>query len=149
MSFSVSPFSEYSGLISFRIDWFDLLVFKGTLKSSPTPQFKTINPLMLSLLKGPNLRSIPDYWKNHSFHYTDLCWQSNVFAFYYPVYVFIAFLPRNKHRLISWLQSPSAAVLKPKKIKSVTVSVVSPSICHELMGLVIPSSNGDAIILVF
>ena len=54
----------------------------------------------------------------------------------------IAFLPRNKHLLISWLQSPSAVILEPKKIKSVSVSIVSPSICHEMMGL-------DAMILVF
>ena len=54
----------------------------------------------------------------------------------------IAFLPRSKHLLISWLQSPSAVILEPKKIQSVTASVVSPSICHEMMGL-------DAMILVF
>ena len=54
----------------------------------------------------------------------------------------IAFLPRSKHLLIAWLQSPSVVILEPKKIKSVTVSIVSPSICHEVMGL-------DAIILVF
>ena len=54
----------------------------------------------------------------------------------------IAFLPRRKHLLISWLQSPSAEILKPKKIKSVTVSIVSPSVCHEVMG-------PDAMILVF
>ena len=54
----------------------------------------------------------------------------------------IAFLPRSKHRLISWLQSPSAVILEPKKIKSATISIVSPSICHEMMGLV-------AMILVF
>ena len=53
----------------------------------------------------------------------------------------IAFLPRSKHLLISWLQSPSAVILEPKKIKSVTVSIVSPSICHEVMG-------PDAVILV-
>ena len=56
--------------------------------------------------------------------------------------LFIAFLPRSKHLLISWLQSPSAVILEPKKIKSVTVSIVSPSICHEVMG-------PDAMILVF
>ena len=54
----------------------------------------------------------------------------------------IAFLPRSKHLLISWLQSPSDVILQPKKIKSVTVSIVSPSLCHEVMGL-------DATILVF
>ena len=67
-SFSVSPSSEYSGLISFRIDWFNLLAIQGTLQeSSLTPQFKSINSSMLSLLYGPTLTSIHDYWKNHSF----------------------------------------------------------------------------------
>ena len=66
-SFSFSPSNEYSGLISFRIDWFDLHVVEGTLKSSPTPQFKSINSLALSLLDGPALTSIHDYRKNHSF----------------------------------------------------------------------------------
>ena len=56
--------------------------------------------------------------------------------------LFIAFFPRSKHLLISWLQSPSAVILEPRKIKSATVSTVSPSICHEVMGL-------DAVILVF
>ena len=68
-SFSISPFSEYSGLISFRIDWFDLPVVQGTLKSSPAPQFKSTNSLALSLLYGPVLTSVHDYWKNHSFDY--------------------------------------------------------------------------------
>ena len=54
----------------------------------------------------------------------------------------VAFLPRNKHLLISWLQSPSAVILEPRKIKSITLSIVSPSICHEVMGM-------DAMILVF
>ena len=66
-SFSFSPSNEYSGLISFRIDWFDLHAVEGTLKSSPTPQFKSINSLALSLLDGPALTSIHDYRKNHSF----------------------------------------------------------------------------------
>ena len=79
-SFSISPSSEYSGLISFRIDWFDLVV-QGTQESSPTPQFKSINSSALSLLHGPNLTSIHDYWKNHSFDYTDLCQQSDISAF--------------------------------------------------------------------
>ena len=65
-SFSISPFNEYSGLISFRIDWFDILAVQGTLKSSPTPWFKVINSMVLSLLYGPALTSIHDYWKNHS-----------------------------------------------------------------------------------
>ena len=81
---------------------------------------------MLSLLYGLALMYflvVHDYWKNHSFDYTDLCWQ-------------------NKHLLISWLQSPSAEILETKKIKSVIASTFLPSICHEMMGL-------DAMILVF
>ena len=66
-SFSVSPSNEYSGLISFRIDWFDLLVVQGTpRKSSPTPQFKSINSSALSFLYSPSLTSLHDHWKNHS-----------------------------------------------------------------------------------
>ena len=65
-------FNEYSRLISFRIDWFDILTGQGTLKeSSPTPQFKSINCSALSLLYGSTLTSVPHYWKNHSFDYTD------------------------------------------------------------------------------
>ena len=78
----ISPSNEYSGLISFKIDWFDFLEVQGTLKeSSPTPQFKSINSSALSFLYSPTLTSIHDYWKNHSFDKTDLCWQSNVSAF--------------------------------------------------------------------
>ena len=69
-SFNISPSNEYSGLISFRMHWFDLLAVQGTLKSleySPTPQFKSINTLALSFLYSPTLTSIRDYWKNHSF----------------------------------------------------------------------------------
>ena len=66
-SFSISPFNKHSGLISFRIDCFDLLAVQGTLKSSPTPQFRSINSLVLSFLYGPTLTSVHDYWKNHSF----------------------------------------------------------------------------------
>ena len=63
-SFSISPSNEYSRLISFRMDWLDLLAVQGT---SPTPQFKNINSSALSFLYSPNLRSIHDYWKNHNF----------------------------------------------------------------------------------
>ena len=76
-SFSISPSNEYSGLISFRMDWFDLLAVQGTLESSPTLQFRSISSLALSLLYGPTLTSIQDYWKNHSLDYTDLCHQSD------------------------------------------------------------------------
>ena len=67
ISFSISPSNEYSGLISFRMDWFDLLAVQGTQESSTTPQFKSINFLALSFLYNPTLTSIHDYWKNHSF----------------------------------------------------------------------------------
>ena len=80
-SFSyISPFSEYSGLIPFSIDWFDLLAVQGTLESSPAPQLESINSLALSLY-GPTLTSIHDYWKNYSFDNIDVCWQSDVSAF--------------------------------------------------------------------
>ena len=72
----------------------------------------------------------------------DLCWQSNVSAFNMLSRLVITFLPRSKHLLISWLQSPSAVILEPPKIKSVTISTLSPSICCEVMG-------PDAMIWVF
>ena len=65
-SFSISPTNEHPGLISFRMDWLDLLAVQGTLKSPPTPQFKSINSSALSFLYSPTLTSIHDYWKNHS-----------------------------------------------------------------------------------
>ena len=65
-SFSIRPSNEYSGLISFRIDWLDLIAVQETLKSPPTPQFKSINSSSLSFLYSPTLTSIHDYWKNHS-----------------------------------------------------------------------------------
>ena len=65
-SFSISPSNEHPGLISFRMDWLDILAVQGTLKSSPTPQFKTINSLALSFLYSPTLTSTHDHWTNHS-----------------------------------------------------------------------------------
>ena len=76
--FSTSSSDEYSGLISFRIDWFDLLAVQGTLKSSPAPQFKSINSSGLSLLYGPTLTFVHDCWKNHGFDCMNLCQQSDV-----------------------------------------------------------------------
>ena len=76
-----------------------------------------------------------DYWKNHSFDETDLVGKVMSLLFNILSRFVIAFLPRCKRLLISWLQSPSAVILEPKKIKSLTVSIVSPSICHEVMGL--------------
>ena len=80
-SLSISTSNECSGLISFRIDWFDLLVVQGdSQESSPKPQFESINYSAFSLLYGPTFISISDYWKNHSVDYMDLCWQSNISA---------------------------------------------------------------------
>ena len=79
--FSISPSNEHPGLISFRMDWLDLLAVQGTLKSSQTPQLKSINSSALSSLYSPTLTSIHDHWKNHSLDQTDFCWQSNVSAF--------------------------------------------------------------------
>ena len=79
-SFSISPSNDYSRLISFRIDWFDLHAVPGTLESSPA-QFKSINSLVLSLLYGLTLTSIQDYWKGHSFDYMSICRQSGISAF--------------------------------------------------------------------
>ena len=78
---SISPSNEYSGLISFRIDWFDLAV-QRTLKSLLQHQFESISSsaLALSLLYDLTLMSIHDYWKTHSFDYTDLCWKSDISA---------------------------------------------------------------------
>ena len=121
------PSNEYSGLISFRIDWLDLAV-QETLKSLFQHHSSKHQFFGASILYGPTLTSIHDYWKNHSFDYTDLCQQSDVLAFNSLSRLVIAFLPRNKHLLISWLQLPSTVIWEPKKIKSVTVSIVFPSI---------------------
>ena len=76
LSFNISPSSEYSGLISFKIDWFDLLAVQETLKSLLQHHSSKASFFWaLSLLYGPTLTSIHDYWKNHSFDYTHLCWQ--------------------------------------------------------------------------
>ena len=76
--FSISLSNEYSGLISFRIDWFVLFAVP---ESSPASQLESINSLALSLPYGPTFPSIHDYWKNHSFDYMDLCQQSDVSTF--------------------------------------------------------------------
>ena len=79
-SFNISPSNEYSGLISFRIDRLALLAVQRTIKSL-LQHHKSISFASLSLLYGPTLTSLHDYWKNHSFDYMDLCWQSDVSAF--------------------------------------------------------------------
>ena len=85
LSFTISPSNEYSGLISFKIDWFDLCRPRESQESFPTPQFKSINSSVLNFLYSPKLTSTYDYWKNHTFDEMKLCWQSNVSAFKYDV----------------------------------------------------------------
>ena len=81
-SFSIGPSNEYSGLISFRMDWFDLLAVQGTLKSLFQHHSPKVSIFWCSaFFMGPPLTLLHDYWKNLSFDYTDLCWQSNVSAF--------------------------------------------------------------------
>ena len=82
-SFSISPSNEYSGLISFRIDWFDFLAVQGILRSllQQHKSLENISSLTLSLLCGPTVTSIHDYKKNHSFDYTYLCWQNHASDF--------------------------------------------------------------------
>ena len=78
---SASVFPMNIQVISFRINWFDLLAVQGTLDSSPAPQFESINSLALTLLYGPVLTAVRDYWKNHSLDYTDLCQKRDVSTF--------------------------------------------------------------------
>ena len=120
----------------------DLLAVQGTLKSSPTPQFKIINSSVLSFLYSPTLTSIHEYWKNIALTRRTFVGKVMSLVFNMLSRLVITFLPRSKQLLISWLQSPSAVILEPKNVKSVTISTVSLSIQHEVMGL-------DAMILVF
>ena len=103
-------FHEYSGQSSFSIDWCDLLAVYGTLESSPTPQFKSINSLLLSFHYGPTLLSICDYWKTIAS--TRWTFVGKVMALLFNMLsrLIIAFLPRSKRLLISWLQSTSAVI---------------------------------------
>ena len=138
-SFSISSSNEYSRLISFRINWFDLLAVQ---EFSPAPQFESINSSAFSLLFTPTHTSIHDYWKTIVLNRgTFVSKVMSLFSNTVSRFV-IAFLPRSKHLLISWLQLLSAVILESKQIKSVTVSTLSPSICHKVMG-------PDAMILVF
>ena len=89
---------------------------------------------MLRLLVGPTLTSIHDYWKHHSFDYIGLVSKVMGLLFSTLSRLVKVFLPRSKCLLISWLQSPSTVILEPPQNKSLIVSIVSPSICHEVMG---------------
>ena len=117
-SFSIN-LPTYSGLISFRIDWFDLLAVKGTLRRLfQPPKSKSIRSSVLSLLYGPTLTPIHDYWKNHRYDYRDLVGKVMSLPFTILSRFVIAALPKSKHLFISRLHSPSTVILGPKKITS-------------------------------
>jgi len=142
-SFSISSSNEYSGLISFRMDWLDVLVVQGTLKSLNQHHSSKASILQHSAFFIVQL-SHPYMTTGKTIALTRQTFVIKVMFLLFNMLsrLVIAFPSRSKCLLISWLQSQSAVILKPRKIKSSTVSTVSPSICHEVMG-------PDAMILVF
>ena len=134
-SFSISPSNEYSGLISFRMDWLDLLAGQGIFKSLLQHHSSKTSILWHSAFFTVQL-SQPYMTTGKIIALTRQTFVSDVMSLLFNMLsrLVIAFLPRSKCLLISWLQSPSAEILEPKKNKSVTVSIVTPSICHEVMG---------------
>ena len=141
-SFSISPSSEYSGLISFRMDWFDLCAVPGTQEFSPTPQFKSIILQCSAFFMVQLSQTCMTTGKTIALTRWTFVGKVMPLLFNMLCRFVIAFLPRKKHLLISSLQLPSAMILEPKKIKSISVSIVFPSIHHEVMG-------PDAMIFVF
>ena len=142
-SFSISTSNEYSGLISFKMNWLDLLAVQGTLKSllqyhSSKASILWCSAFFTVQLSHPYMTT----WKTIALTRRTFVGKVKSLLFNMLSRLVITFLPRSKHLLISWLQSSSAVILEPPKIKSDTVSTVSPSISHEVMG-------PDAVILVF
>ena len=125
----MSPSNEYSGLISFKIDWIDLFAVQGTLKSILQTHSLKASILQHSAFFIVQL-SHPYMTTGKTIALTRWTFVGKLMSLLFNTLfrLVIAFLPRSKHRLISWLQSPSAVILEPKKIKSVTVSIVFPSI---------------------
>ena len=121
---------------SSRTDWFDLLAAQGILKFSPTPQFKSINSSVLSFMVQ---LSHPYMTSGKSIAFTSWTFVGKAMHLLFNMLssIVIAFLPRSKHLLISWLQSSSAVILEPKKVKYLTVSIASTSICHEVPDVII------------
>ena len=134
-SFSINPSNEYSGLISFRMDWLDLLAVQGTLKSLLQYHRSKASILWHSAFFIIQL-SHPYMTTGKTIALTRRTIVGKVMSLLFNMLsrLVITFLPRSKHLLISWLQPPSAVILEPKKIKSATVSIVSPSVCHGVMG---------------
>ena len=142
-SFTISPSNEYLGLISFRTYWFDLLAVQGTLKSLLQHHSSKASIVQCSAIFIVQLsHSYMTTGKNIALSKWTFVGKVMSLLFNRLPRLVITFLPRNKCLLISWLQSPSAVIMEPPKIKSTTVFTVSPSICHEVMG-------PDAMILVF
>ena len=139
-SFNISPSNEHPGLISFRMDWLDLLAVQGTLKSLLQHHSSKASILLHSAFFIVQL-SHPYMTTGKTIALTRWTFVGKVMSLFFNMLsrLVITFLPRSKRLLISWLQSPSAVILEPRKIKSATVS---PSICHEVMG-------PDAMILLF
>ena len=142
-SFNISPSNEHSGLISFRMDWLDFLAVQGTLKSLLQPHSSKVSILRRSAFFIVQL-SHPYMTTGKTIALTRWTFVGKVMSLLLNMLsrLVITFLPRSKRLSISWLRSPSAVILEAPKIKSDTVSTVSPSICHEVMG-------PDAMIFVF
>ena len=154
-SFNVSPSNEHLGLISFRMDWLDLLAVQGTLQSLLQHHSSKASILSHSAFFIVQL-SHPYMTNGNTITLTRQTFVDKAMSLLFNMLskLVITFLPRSKLLLISWLQTPSSMILKPQKIKSVTVSTVSPSICHEMMGpdAITPlslSSRGSLVLLHF
>ena len=134
-SFNISPSSEHPGLISFRMDWLDHIAVQGTLKSLLQYHSSSVSILPHSASFIVQL-SFPYMSTGKTIALTRRTFVGKVMPLLFNMLsrLVITFLPRSKCLLISWLQSPSVVILEPPKIKSLTVSTVSPSICHEMMG---------------
>src|SRR5574339_48762 len=142
-SFNISPSNEHPGLVSFRMDWLYLLAVQGTLKSLLQHHSSKASILWCSAFFTVQL-SHPYMTMGKTIVLTKCTFVGKVMSLLLNMLsrLVITFLLRSKRLLISWLQSPSAVILEPRKIKSDTVSTVSPSICHEVMG-------PDAMIFIF
>ena len=134
-SFSISPSNEHPGLISFRMDWLDLLAVQGTLKSLLQHHSSKASVFQCSAFFTVQLSS-PYMTTGKTIALTRRTFVGKVMSLLLNMMsrLVITFLGRSKRLLISWLQSPSAVILEPPKIKSDTVSTVSPSVSHEVMG---------------
>ena len=129
-SFSINPSNEYSGLISFRVDLFDLLAVQGTPKSLLQHHSSKASILQRSAFFIVQL-SHPYMTPGKTIALTIWTFVGKVMSLLFNMLCrLVIFLPRSKRLLISWLQSPSAVILEPKKRKSTTVSIVTPSISH-------------------